>query len=251
MFRRTSSSGPGRWRPCSQSWAGQRSSASVPGFETQLRARPVFAPEFSWACSRTRQLRPTASPLVNLRLLGQGSVLRVNLAMLIAGMGLYLLFSLLTRYVQTPAGAPYGFALPGVAAGAALIPFSLLGFVAGKSLPRLVYRITERWTYALSAAIAIAAALLFERRQWIPARRRNPDGNHAANTRRLHHRSALVATPTRSKRPHHRRHATNSTRSDQRHESPVPQHLAPARDDGWNAAPRVPAAITSSFDPGL
>lgn len=106
------------------------------------------------------ELRITA-PLVNLRLLGQRPVLRANAAMLIVGIGLYLLFSLLTRYVQTPPGAHYGFALPGVAAGAALIPFSLMGFVAGKSLPYLVARITERWAYALSTVIAIAAVVLF------------------------------------------------------------------------------------------
>ncbi|WP_020635209.1 MFS transporter [Amycolatopsis alba] len=106
------------------------------------------------------ELRAEA-PLVNLRLLRQGPVLRANSAILIAGLGLYLLFSLLTRYVQTPGGAQYGFALPGVAAGAALIPFSLLGFLAGKAVPRLAARITERWTYALSAAIAIVGALLF------------------------------------------------------------------------------------------
>lgn len=106
------------------------------------------------------ELRTTA-PLVNLRLLAQGPVLRANLAILVAGTGLYLLFSLFTRYLQTPAGVHYGFALPGVAAGAALIPFSLLGFVAGKTVPRFIKRITERGTYALSVAIAVAGALLF------------------------------------------------------------------------------------------
>lgn len=111
----------------------------------------------AWAVVETR----SAAPLVNLRLLGRGPVLRANAAMLVAGIGLYLLFSLLTRYVQTPPGAHYGFALPGVAAGAALIPFSLLGFVAGKALPLLIARITERWTYALATAVATAAALLF------------------------------------------------------------------------------------------
>jgi predicted MFS family arabinose efflux permease len=79
----------------------------------------------------------------------------------VAGAGLYLLFSLFTRYVQTPADAHYGFALPGVAAGAALIPFSLFGFVAGKAVPRLIARITERWTYAFSVVIAVSSALLF------------------------------------------------------------------------------------------
>jgi len=106
------------------------------------------------------ELRSTA-PLVNLRLLGQGGILRANLAILVAGAGLYLLFSLFTRYVQTPAGAHYGFALPGVAAGAALIPFSLLGFVAGKAIPRLIARLTERWTYAFAVLIAVVSALLF------------------------------------------------------------------------------------------
>ncbi|RSN56938.1 MFS transporter [Amycolatopsis sp. WAC 04182] len=99
----------------------------------------------------------TTEPLVDLRLLGRASVLRANLAILVAGAGLYLLFSLFTRYVQTPADAHYGFALPGVAAGAALIPFSLLGFVAGKAIPR----VTERWAYLASTVIAVASAVLF------------------------------------------------------------------------------------------
>ncbi|WP_037305236.1 MFS transporter [Amycolatopsis orientalis] len=106
------------------------------------------------------ELRAKA-PLVDLRLLGHGPVLRANLAVLVAGAGLYLLFSVFTRYVQTPAVARYGFALPGVAAGAALIPFSVLGFVAGRAIPRLIARVTERWTYALAIMIAVAAALLF------------------------------------------------------------------------------------------
>jgi predicted MFS family arabinose efflux permease len=111
----------------------------------------------AWAFIEQR----TMTPLVNLRLLGYGPVLRANLAILVAGTGLYLLFSLFTRYVQTPVGAHYGFALPGVAAGAALIPFSLLGFVAGKAVPRLIARITERWTYALAVLVAVTSALLF------------------------------------------------------------------------------------------
>lgn len=114
------------------------------------------------------ELRTTA-PLVDLRLLGRGPVLRANLAILVAGAGLYLLFSLFTRYVQTPAGAHYGFALPGVAAGAALIPFSLLGFVAGKAVPRMIARSTERRTYALSVMIAIVSALLFAADRSLPA----------------------------------------------------------------------------------
>ncbi len=101
------------------------------------------------------------APLADLRLLGRPTVLRANSAMLVSGVGMYLLFSLLTRYLQTPAGAGYGFALPGVAAGAALIPFSALGFVAGRVAPRLVRTVTDRGAFAVSAsAVAVAAVLL-------------------------------------------------------------------------------------------
>jgi predicted MFS family arabinose efflux permease len=110
-----------------------------------------------WA---TMELR-TASPLVDLRLMAQPAVLRANLAMLIGGVGMYLLFSLLTRYLQTPPTAGYGFGLPGVLAGAALIPFSALGFVAGRLVPRVSRRIGDRWTYlSVGGAVAIAAVLL-------------------------------------------------------------------------------------------
>jgi predicted MFS family arabinose efflux permease len=103
----------------------------------------------------------TASPLVDLRLLAQPAVLRANTAMLVAGAGMYLLFSLLTRYVQTPATVGYGFGLPGVLAGAALIPFAVLGFVAGRLTPKSVKRFSERWVYTASAASVIGAAIIF------------------------------------------------------------------------------------------
>ena len=106
------------------------------------------------------ELHMTA-PLVNLRLLAQPAVLRANTAMLVAGVGMYLLFSLLTRYVQTPVTASYGFGLSGVLAGAVLIPFSALGFVAGKLAPNGVKRFSERWVYTASAVSVMIAAVLF------------------------------------------------------------------------------------------
>lgn len=105
--------------------------------------------------------RRTPAPLVDVRLLGRAPVLRANLAMLISGVGMYLLFSLFTRYLQTPAGAGYGFALLGVAAGGALIPFSVFGFLAGKTFPRLIARITARWAFAVSALALAVAAVIF------------------------------------------------------------------------------------------
>lgn len=108
----------------------------------------------------TTELR-TPLPLVNLRLLAQPAVLRANAAMLVAGIGMYLLFSLLTRYLQTPATAGYGFGLSGVLAGAALIPFSVLGFVAGKVAPVGIARLSERWVYVTAVVSVMIAALLF------------------------------------------------------------------------------------------
>lgn len=105
--------------------------------------------------------RRATAPLVNLDLFTKGGVLRANTAMLTSGVGMYLLFSLLTRYVQTPSQAGYGFGLSGVLAGAALIPFSVLGFVAGRLTPWLTGRVSARWTFVIYAASVVIAAGLF------------------------------------------------------------------------------------------
>ncbi|GAA4829735.1 MFS transporter [Luteimicrobium xylanilyticum] len=106
------------------------------------------------------ELRAEA-PLVDLRVVGRGPVVRANAATLVLGVAMYLLFSLLTRYAQTPASAGYGFGLSGVAAGAALIPFSVLGFAAGRLVPCSVRRAGARGTFAVGLlAVAAAAALL-------------------------------------------------------------------------------------------
>jgi predicted MFS family arabinose efflux permease len=105
--------------------------------------------------------RRAGSPLVDLRLLAQPPALRANIAMLLAGAGMYLLFSLLVRYLQTPATAGYGFALPGVLSGSALIPFSVLGFVAGKLVPPGLARFSGRWIYAAAALSVVVAVMIF------------------------------------------------------------------------------------------
>ncbi|MFT4230085.1 MAG: MFS transporter [Microbacterium sp.] len=105
--------------------------------------------------------RRAASPLVNLDLFTKRGVLRANTAMLTSGVGMYLLFSLLTRYVQTPPQAGYGFGLSGALAGAALLPFSMLGFIAGRITPWLSTRVPARRTFGIFAASVIFAAGLF------------------------------------------------------------------------------------------
>jgi predicted MFS family arabinose efflux permease len=73
----------------------------------------------------------------------------------------YLLLSLITRYVQTPAAAGYGFGLNTFQAGLVLVPFSVLGFTAGRLLPRLRGKLSARTLLAASTTIVLAAFLLF------------------------------------------------------------------------------------------
>lgn len=119
-----------------------------------ILAAAAFA---GWAAVERR----SASPLVDLRLFLDGNVLRANAAMLTSGAAMYLLFSLFTRYVQTPADSVYGFGLSGLGAGAALIPFSVLGFVAGRITPRLASATSPRWTFTIHSTVIVVAAATF------------------------------------------------------------------------------------------
>ncbi|WP_328998225.1 MFS transporter [Kribbella sp. NBC_00709] len=103
----------------------------------------------------------TEKPLVDVRLLRHPAVAAANLVMLTGGVGMYLLFSLITRYVQTPAAAGYGFGLNTFEAGLVLVPFSILGFVAGRLVPGWRERLGARWLLAASTAVVLAAFVLF------------------------------------------------------------------------------------------
>jgi MFS family permease len=70
-----------------------------------------------------RYERGTAAPLIDVTLLRHPAVLGANAAILIGGMGMYLLLTIVTRYVQTPASAGYGFGVSTFVAGLALVPF--------------------------------------------------------------------------------------------------------------------------------
>ena len=105
--------------------------------------------------------RRTVAPLIDVRLLRHRAVAGANAAMLIGGVGMYLLLTLLTRYAQTPRGAGYGFGLSTFVAGLVLVPFSLLGFVAGKLTPRLRERVGAPLLLACSALVVLAAFALF------------------------------------------------------------------------------------------
>jgi predicted MFS family arabinose efflux permease len=111
----------------------------------------------AWA-ARERAL---PSPLVDLRLLRHPAVAGANAVMLVAGAGMYLLLTCITRYVQTPGTAGYGFGLDTFTAGLFLIPFSALGFAAGRISPRLRIRMPAAALLTASTAVVLAAFLLF------------------------------------------------------------------------------------------
>jgi predicted MFS family arabinose efflux permease len=110
-----------------------------------------------WAVLELR----VANPLVDIRLLRQPAVAAANLVMLSGGVGMYLLFSLITRYVQTPAQVGYGFGLDTLQAGLVLVPFSVLGFAAGKLVPRLRDRHSARVLLGASTGVVLAAFVIF------------------------------------------------------------------------------------------
>ncbi|MGW1938442.1 MFS transporter [Streptomyces goshikiensis] len=106
------------------------------------------------------ELRST-TPLVDVRAVRHPAVAGANLAMFVGGIGMYLLLTLITRYAQTPHDAGYGFGLTTFVAGLVLIPFSVLGFVAGKLTPRIRTRIADPLLLAGSAVVVGGGFALF------------------------------------------------------------------------------------------
>ncbi|MFD8597192.1 MFS transporter [Kitasatospora sp. NPDC059646] len=103
----------------------------------------------------------SAAPLVDVRAVRHPAVAGANLAMFVGGIGMYLLLTLVTRYAQTPHGAGYGFGLSTFVAGLVLVPFSVLGFVAGRLAPRIRTRIDGPLLLAGSAVVVGGGFALF------------------------------------------------------------------------------------------
>lgn len=108
-----------------------------------------------------RRERRHESPLVDLKLLGHPAVAGANVIMFLGGVGMYLLLTLVTRYVQTPAEAGYGFGVDVFVAGLVLVPFSVLGFVGGKLVPRVRKRLDAATVLAAGAAMVLVALAVF------------------------------------------------------------------------------------------
>lgn len=105
--------------------------------------------------------RTLPTPVIDLRLLRHRAVAAANAAMLIAGAGMYLLLSCITRFVQTPHAAGYGFGLSTFTAGLFLVPFSVLGFIAGRISPRLRTKLSAPALLSGAAVVVLAAFAVF------------------------------------------------------------------------------------------
>ncbi|XVQ90339.1 MFS transporter [Microbispora siamensis] len=108
-----------------------------------------------------RRERRCAAPLVDLPLLRNPAVAGADVVMLLGGIGMYLLLTLVTRYVQTPASAGYGFGVGVFVASLVLVPFSTLGFIGGRLVRPLRARLTPAAVLAAGGAAVLAALMLF------------------------------------------------------------------------------------------
>lgn len=109
------------------------------------------------------QDRRSSSPLIDLELLRHPSVVGANFTMFFGGIGMYLLLTLVTRYVQTPLSAGYGsgFSATVLLSGLVLVPFSIFGFVGGKLMPFLSRRMSSSAILASSSLVVFMGFVFF------------------------------------------------------------------------------------------
>ncbi|MFF1923911.1 MFS transporter [Streptomyces sp. NPDC058221] len=103
----------------------------------------------------------TAHPLVDLRLIRDRTVFAAHLTTVMGGVGMYLLISLVTRYVQTPSSAGYGFGSSVIVTGLILVPFSVGSLVAGRVVRILVRNQPPVRLLPVSCLLSLAALLTF------------------------------------------------------------------------------------------
>ncbi|MCF3961140.1 MFS transporter [Streptomyces fuscigenes] len=98
-----------------------------------------------------------AHPLVDLRLLRTNAVLTADAVGLLAGVGMYLPISLVTRFIQTPADSGYGLGGSVFLAGLALTPFSAASAVSTRLTRAAVSRMSSGTALALGSGVGLLA----------------------------------------------------------------------------------------------
>lgn len=92
-------------------------------------------------------------PLVQLRLLTRRLVLAANVVVVLMGMALYMMSSLINRYVQTPVEANYGLHSSLLQTGLMLAPLSLGSIISSQVAARMSARIIPGRILAVGATI--------------------------------------------------------------------------------------------------
>jgi predicted MFS family arabinose efflux permease len=100
--------------------------------------------------------RRSEAPVLDLALFRHPAIVAVNSTMFVAGIGMYLLLSLITRFVQTPSSVSYGFGVSTFVAGLVLVPFSLAGLLTGRLQP-VLRRHVDAWVVLVGSALVVAA----------------------------------------------------------------------------------------------
>ncbi|MFF3195946.1 MFS transporter [Streptomyces misionensis] len=103
----------------------------------------------------------TAHPLVDVRLVKERTILATDLTAVLSGVGLYVMMSVVTRYVQTPPSAGYGFGATVVVTGLTLVPFSLASLVSGRVVRVLVRRVPLASLLPLGCVVSLLGTIVF------------------------------------------------------------------------------------------
>ncbi|WP_205683645.1 MFS transporter [Brevibacterium aurantiacum] len=98
---------------------------------------------------------------MDIRLLRHPSVLAADLMVVLVGVGIYPLLSLVVRYVQTPAGAGYGFGYSAAFAGLMLVPYSLASFAASRVIRPLMRRTSLELLILVGSGLLIISMVVF------------------------------------------------------------------------------------------
>ncbi|QGG94010.1 MFS transporter [Actinomarinicola tropica] len=96
-----------------------------------------------------RRTLTTRHPLVDLRSFSVPSVRVAHTVAVLAGVGMYFLFSLAIRYVQTPVSTGYGQGRTVLAAGLILTPFSVASLAVNRLSGVVRRRMDGRWLMPL------------------------------------------------------------------------------------------------------
>jgi MFS family permease len=103
----------------------------------------------------------SATPLVDMTMMRLPAVWTTNLVALLFGAGMYAIIGFLPEFLQTPAGAGYGFGASITASGLYLLPMTLTMFVAGVFSGRLTARVGSKAVLIAGSAVTAVPMAIF------------------------------------------------------------------------------------------